>query len=167
MTHDRTVKALRPDFSGAYPEYPRVAVGAVVFHNDRVLLVKRGKPPAEGVWAIPGGTVHLGESLQETARREILEETGIIIQTGEVIYVFEKVERDTDGRVRFHYVIIDLLADYVGGNLQPGDDAKDACWVSREDLSILELSEKTRQLLRSRFGFLGRATQCHTLLKNE
>ncbi len=153
MADERRLTAGAPDAGGAYPPYPRVAVGAVVFHENRVLLVKRGKPPAKGVWAIPGGTVQLGESLQEAARREILEETGIFIEAKDPVYIFDKVERDAQRCVRFHYVIIDLSAEYLGGTLRPGDDAEDACWAAPEDLARLALSDQTRQLLGQQFGF--------------
>ncbi len=143
----------QPFMSGAYPEYPRVAVGAVVFHRNRVLLVRRGKPPAAGLWAIPGGSVRLGESLQEAAKREILEETGILVRVKDPVFTFDMVERDAKGRIRFHYVIIDLLADYLGGDLRPGDDAQEACWALPRDLNDLRLSEKTRQMLSEQFGF--------------
>ncbi|MGD9098202.1 MAG: NUDIX hydrolase [Desulfobacterales bacterium] len=136
-----------------YPDVPRVAVGAVVFHADRVLLVRRGQPPADGLWAIPGGTVELGETLAQAAEREILEETGIRITAREPIYAFDMVERDATGRVRFHYVIVDLEARYRGGELQAGDDAAEARWVSADDMKDLKVSPPTRQLLARRYAF--------------
>jgi 8-oxo-dGTP diphosphatase len=138
-----------------YPDRPRLAVGAIVFKDGRVLLVRRGQPPAEGEWAIPGGSVEIGETLQQAAQRELLEETGIIIQAGEPCFIFDVIQTDTDGRVRFHYVIIDLLADYVEGYPRAGGDAADARWVSAEALGELTLSPKTRDLLLRRFGFGG------------
>jgi ADP-ribose pyrophosphatase len=136
-----------------YPECPQVAVGAVVFKDDQVLLVRRGRPPAEGLWAIPGGSMELGETLQEAAEREILEETGIRIRAGEPVFTFDVVQRDEDGRVRFHYVIVDMQAEYLGGTLCPGDDAAEARWVSADVLENLEASGRTRQLLKRQFGF--------------
>lgn len=136
-----------------YPDCPRVAVGAIVFKDDRVLLVRRGQPPSQGLWAIPGGSIELGESLREAAEREILEETGIIIKARDPVYTFDVVDRDDDGRVRFHYVIVDLTADYVGGVIQPGDDAAEARWVSAAALKVLNVSSRTRKLLTGRFGF--------------
>jgi ADP-ribose pyrophosphatase len=130
-----------------------VAVGAVVFNKNRVLLVRRGQAPSERLWAIPGGRVELGESLREAAQREVEEETGVTVQAGDPIYAFDLIERDQAGRVRFHYVIIDLTADYVKGELRAGDDACDVRWVSSEEIRSLPISEKTRQLLRERFGF--------------
>ncbi len=136
-----------------YPDVPRVAVGAVVFHADRVLLVRRGKPPADGLWAIPGGTVELGETLAQAAEREIREETGIRITALEPIYVFDMVERDAAGRVRYHYVIVDLASHYRGGELQAGDDAAEARWVSADDMKDLKVSAPTRELLARRYAF--------------
>ena len=138
-----------------YPDRPRLAVGAIVFKDGRVLLVRRGQPPAEGEWAIPGGSVEIGETLQQAAQRELLEETGIVIQAGEPCFIFDVIQTDTDGRVRFHYVIIDLLADYVEGYPRAGGDAADARWVSAEELGGLTLSPKTRDLLKRRFGLGG------------
>lgn len=139
--------------TGRYPQAPCVAVGAVVFKDDRVLLVRRGKAPARGQWAIPGGSVTLGESLQEAAEREIFEETGIRIAGGDPAYVFDVVDRDDDGRVRFHYVIVDLDATYRGGELSPGDDALEACWVAAHELEDLDVSHPTRELLSRQYDF--------------
>ena len=134
--------------SGAYPDRPFVAVGAVVFKEDKVLLVLRAKPPAENHWTIPGGCVELGETLQEAAEREILEETGLNIKAGEPVYTFDLIERDPNGAILFHYVIVDLAADYLSGELIPGDDATDVCWASFRDVESLKVSDATRKLLK-------------------
>ena len=134
--------------SGAYPNRPLVAVGAVVFKEDKVLLVLRAKPPAENHWTIPGGSVELGETLQEAAEREIWEETGLTILAGEPVYTFDVIERDSNGAILFHYVIVDLAADYVSGELRPGDDAIDVCWASFRDVKSLKVSAATRKLLK-------------------
>lgn len=139
--------------SGRYPDAPRPAVGAVVFKDHAVLLVRRGQPPALGMWAIPGGSVRLGETLQTAAEREILEETGIVIRAGEPVFVFDVVERDDSGEVKYHYVIVDLAAEYVAGDPRPGDDAADARWVSPDDLATLCVNPATRRLLASKFDF--------------
>jgi ADP-ribose pyrophosphatase len=136
-----------------YPGNPRVAVGAVVFKNDAVLLVRRGRPPSENVWAIPGGRVEIGETLQEAAEREILEETGITIRAGKPVYTFDVIERDGTGKIRFHYVIVDLAAGYVTGDPAPGDDAVEARWVSSQEIKGLQVSAATMKLLKTRFGF--------------
>ena len=137
-----------------YPDAPRVAVGAIVTKEGRVLLVRRGRPPSEGLWAIPGGRVELGETLQEAAERELREETGLHIQAGKPVYTFDVIVRDNRGRVRFHYVIVDLLADYIGGQLQPGDDACEARWVGPAELDELPINQTTLELLQEilRFG---------------
>lgn len=140
-------------FNGAYPNCPQVAVGAIVFKEDKVLLVLRGKPPAENLWSIPGGSVELGETLQEATEREIREEAGITIRAREPVYTFDVLERDNKGNVRFHYVIVDLAADYISGELRPGDDAVDVRWFSADEVNKLKVSEATRKLLNERFGF--------------
>ena len=125
---------------------PQVAVGAVVFHENRVLLVKRKNMPAAGQWAIPGGKVHMGETLAEAAEREIMEETGIRIKAGKPVYVFELIDP-------IHYVIIDLDAKYLSGSLKPSDDAEDARWVGLNELEGLEITESTLKLLSEKFDF--------------
>ncbi|MFH1724782.1 MAG: NUDIX hydrolase [Elusimicrobiota bacterium] len=136
-----------------YPEGPRVAAGAVVIKDGRVLLVKRRHPPKTGLWAIPGGGVRLGESLAEAAERELLEETGVRARAGEPVHTFELIETEPGGRVRYHYVVIDLMAEFAGGELSPQDDAMDARWVSPEELSGLPVTETTLDLLRNRLKF--------------
>jgi 8-oxo-dGTP diphosphatase len=132
-----------------YPESPVVGVGAVVIKDGKVLLVKRGVDPNKGVWAIPGGSLKLGETLQEGAEREIMEETGITIRAKEPVYSFDFFERDGDGRVRFHYVVVDMMADYIDGEVQGADDALEARWVSPDELKYLEVSRNTLKILDS------------------
>jgi 8-oxo-dGTP diphosphatase len=139
--------------SNDYPDVPRAAVGAVVFKEGAVLLVQRGRPPGQGSWAIPGGSVMAGETLQQAAEREILEETGVVIQAAEPVYTFDVIEKDPEGRVRFHYVIVDLAAEYVAGTPRAASDAVDARWVSAAKLRRLKVSASTRKLLKERFGF--------------
>jgi ADP-ribose pyrophosphatase len=139
--------------SSAYPDAPRLSVGAVVFKDNRVLLVQRGRPPGQGQWAIPGGKVNLGETLQAAAEREVLEETGIVVTALAPIYTFDMVERDDRGRVRFHYVIVDVCAEYRSGELMPGDDAAAVLWVAAEELARFRVNSRTRSLLRRTFGF--------------
>jgi 8-oxo-dGTP diphosphatase len=139
--------------SGAYPDLPRVAVGAVVFKDSKVLLVKRAKPPAQGLWAIPGGSVELGETLQQAAEREILEETGITILAKKPVFTFDVIEKDENSLIRFHYVIVDLVADYISGQPLPGDDAEEVRWVSSWELKNLDANPRTLKVLNSVFGF--------------
>jgi len=136
-----------------YPDAPRVAVGAIVFKDNEVLLVRRANPPSRDIWAIPGGSVNIGESLQQAAEREILEETGVRIHAGDPVFTFDYIERDAAGSIRFHYVIVDVLADYLSGAPQPGDDAADARWVSPRAITALKVSSMTLRLLKTQFGF--------------
>jgi ADP-ribose pyrophosphatase len=130
-----------------------VAVGAFVFKDGKVLLVRRANAPSEDLWAIPGGKVRLGESLKEAAEREIKEETGILIRAIEPVFTFDHIETDGNDRIRFHYVIVDLSADYVSGHPRPGDDALEACWISPDQLSGLNVSQKTLDALAKLFNF--------------
>ena len=129
------------------PLTPQVAVGAIVIKDNKILLVKRGKDPGRGQWAIPGGSVKLGETLQEAAEREIREETGLVVRAREPVYTFDFIERDNQ-EVRFHYVIIDLMADLIGGELHPSDDAVDARWVRQEEVDALAVNKSTKEFLK-------------------
>jgi 8-oxo-dGTP diphosphatase len=141
-----------------YPDSPRVGVGAVVLREGRVLLVRRGVAPGRGLWAIPGGALKLGETLQEAAEREILEETGIAIRAGEPIFTCDFFERDGDGRIRFHYVIVDLAADYIGGEAKGADDALEARWISPAEVPALHTTKSTLKLL-WQIGFIVTGTE--------
>jgi len=132
-----------------YPDQPVVGVGAVVIKDGKVLLVKRGIAPSKGMWAIPGGSLELGETLQQGAEREILEETGVVVEAGKPFYSFDFFERDDDDRIRFHYVIVDMMADYISGDVQGADDALEARWVSPEELNDLVVSKNTLNILES------------------
>ena len=138
---------------GSFPKRPVIAVGAVVFNDKRVLLVRRGQPPSEDLWAIPGGKVGLGETLQAAAEREIREETGVSIRALEPVYTFDHIERDETGRIRFHYVIVDMRAEYLSGAIRSGDDAREARWVSAEEIANMTVSSRTRDLLHQQFQF--------------
>lgn len=136
-----------------YPDAPRLAVGGVVIKDDRVLLVCRGRPPAFGEWAIPGGSVELGETLQQAVERELREETGITVRAGEICYTFEAVKRDDEGRVRFHYIIIDLTAEYISGEIAPASDVTEAAWLTPGDLAGRPVNATTIELL-NKLGFM-------------
>jgi len=138
-----------------YPDAPRLAVGGVVIRDDRVLLVRRAKPPAFGEWAIPGGSVELGETLRQAVERELREETGITVRAGEICHTFEAVKRDDDGRVRFHYVIIDLTAGYLSGEPAPASDVTEAEWLTSGDLAGRPINAATLELL-GKLGFTKR-----------
>jgi len=125
---------------------PIIGVGALVKCDLGVLLVKRAKPPSQGLWAIPGGKVNWGETLQQAAEREILEETGIVIKAGAPIYVFDLIEHDSDS-MGFHYVVIDLIAQYVSGQPRAQDDACDAAWFDIDNLQQDTVDENTLRFL--------------------
>lgn len=122
--------------------HPSVGVGAVLVHQGGVLLVRRGKEPLLGRWTIPGGTVELGETLEEALVREIHEETGLTVQPREVLLVFDRVMRE-GGRVRYHYVIVDYWCECLSGTLRAGSDALDAALVRPEDLAAYDLPEES------------------------
>ena len=153
MTDHGADRSIPQSDKNAYPRRPQVAVGAVVFHRGRVLLVRRGRPPAEGQWAIPGGSVELGEPLQRAAEREVYEETAVVIEASEPVFTFDVIERDSQNRIRFHYVIVDLAAEYVSGEPSAGDDAGEARWISAEEAETMALNAATRRLLADQFDF--------------
>jgi 8-oxo-dGTP diphosphatase len=130
-----------------YPEAPIVAVGVVVKRGREVLLVRRLNEPSRGRWSLPGGAVELGETLREAARREVWEECGLQVEPGEVLAVVDNIVRDEAGHIRFHYVLIDLLAEYAGGELAAASDISDARWVREEELQELDVTEKARELV--------------------
>jgi 8-oxo-dGTP diphosphatase len=157
--------------SREYPRAPLVGVGAVIVNAGRVVVIKRGRPPLQGEWSIPGGVVELGETVREAAAREALEETGLVVDVGgsvgtastivsqpasgpgSVLGVFDRivwdeVGRDEAGRVRFHYVLIDVLCRVVSGELRAGADAAEARWLTREELEGFPLEEAARAVLR-------------------
>jgi ADP-ribose pyrophosphatase YjhB (NUDIX family) len=120
--------------SRRYPERPVVAVAAIVFEAGRVLLVKRDREPQKGWWSLPGGGLELGEHLLDGLRREIREETGLEVRILEVVEVLERILRDGEGRLEYHYVLIDYLCEKTGGELRAGDDVSLTEWV---DLGLL------------------------------
>jgi ADP-ribose pyrophosphatase YjhB (NUDIX family) len=120
-----------------YPEAPVAAVGGVVIDDGAVLLVRRVFPPRQGEWSLPGGRLELGESLAEGVAREVREETGLDVEVGVVVDVFDRVHRDEAGRIRYHFVIVDFLCRPRGGSLNAGDDAADVRWVPRADVAAL------------------------------
>src|SRR3977135_2354347 len=109
-----------------HPERPIVAVGAVIVDGDRVLLVKRGQEPLKGEWSLPGGAVEIGETLEEAIRREVREETCLDVEVGPIVDVLDRIRYDPDGRIKFHYVLVDFLCRPLGGTLQGASDAEEA-----------------------------------------
>ena len=130
-----------------YPKHPLVGVGAIIFRGDTVLLVKRNKEPSKGLWSIPGGLVELGESVKDAMRREVREECGIDVQPKELFEVVDAVSRDPMGRVRFHYVIVDFLADWRGGEPMAGSDVAAVWWTPLVDIPTLNITESSRTVI--------------------
>jgi mutator protein MutT len=127
--------------SREYPDYPRVGVGAVVLHQGRVLLVRRGGQPSLGRWTLPGGLVELGETTAEAVRRELHEECGIDITVAGLAGVVDRVVRDAEGRIRYHYVLVDYLAYTDTDHVTAGSDAAEACWVEVERVTELDVTD--------------------------
>jgi 8-oxo-dGTP diphosphatase len=134
-----------------YPDRPLVGVGGVIIHEERALIVQRGKPPRQGEWTVPGGMVELGEPLRGGVEREVLEETGLVVKAGEVLDVFDSIHRDPDGRTQYHYVLVDFLCTRVGGELQAASDVAQARWVTREELESMPLIGFTAQVIKKAF----------------
>src|SRR2546422_240336 len=140
--------ARRPRVSREYPAEPRVGVGAVVLDGDRVLLVKRGRPPALGKWSLPGGLVHLGETTRDAVLREVAEECGLAITVAGVAGVGDRVTRDAAGRVKYHYVLVDYLAYPESTRLTSGSDAAEARWVEIDRVAELDTTDGLVDMIR-------------------
>ena len=130
-----------------YPDRPYVGVGAVIVADGRVLIVKRKYDPLAGQWSLPGGGVELGETLEQSIVREMLEETGLEIEVGPVIEVFDRITRDDDGEVRYHFVLVDYLCWPVGGALRASSDVADARFVDPADLPHYNLTVKANEVI--------------------
>lgn len=130
----------------AVADGPRVGVGAVVIHDGRVLLIRRGKEPLRGRWVVPGGTVEHGEELHDALVREVQEETGVTVRPREVVLVFDRILREK-GEVTYHYVIIDYLCDYVSGTPRAGSDAEAVAFVAPADLGGYDVPEKALEVV--------------------
>jgi 8-oxo-dGTP diphosphatase len=137
-----------------YPERPIVGVLAVVLRGERALVVRRANPPMAGRWGFPGGVLELGETVAEGAMRELLEETGVVAEPTGTLTAIDTIDRDDEGRVRFHYTLVAVRGEWRSGEGVAGDDADEVAWLSRADivegglltapalLSLLELALK-------------------------
>lgn len=130
-----------------YPDRPIVGVGTVIIDAGRVLLVKRGAPPLLGEWSLPGGVVEIGETLRAAAEREAREETGLIVQAGEVLEVLDRIIPGEQGPAQYHYVLIDFLCRLAGGALRSGGDAADAAWAKQDELEKFKLEKPALQVI--------------------
>ena len=131
----------------SYPERPIVGVGAIVLDGDRVLLVKRAHEPLKGEWSVPGGAVEVGETLEEAIRREVREETGLDIEVGPIVDVLDRIRHDPDGRVEFHYVLVDFVCRPAGGTLQCASDAEEATWAEWAHLAQYGVPDATTSVI--------------------
>jgi 8-oxo-dGTP diphosphatase len=133
----------------AQPARPVLSVAAVVVDAGRVVLVRRGKAPDAGQWSIPGGAIALGEPIAAALQREVREETGLEIVVGDFLEVYERIERDEAGAVRFHFVVLDYRCTIAGGMLRAGDDAVDAVFADPADLERYVLADSVRRVIAS------------------
>jgi len=140
-----------------YPKRPILGVGAIILKRDRVLLVERAKAPLKGYWSLPGGVLETGEQLQEGIRREVLEETGLVVEPLRVVTIFERIIRDGKGKPEYHYVLIDYLCRVTGGALQAADDVSRAVWVPRQALDRYRITEGTLPVIEQAFRERARA----------
>lgn len=131
-----------------YPARPLVGIGVVVWHEDRVLLVRRNKPPRRGHWSLPGGAQQLGETVAEAARREVMEEVGLEVELGAIVATVDLIERDPDQRVRYHYTLIDFVAEAASAMLRPGSDAAEAAWFTVAEAETLGLWSETVRIIK-------------------
>ena len=130
-----------------YPDRPYVGIGAVIVHEGRVVLVKRRFEPLAWQWSIPGGAVEAGETLEACITREMAEETGFRVQVGPVIEVLDRITRDDEGRILYHFVLIDYLCWPIGGELQAGSDVAEAVLAEPSELAQYELTEKATSVI--------------------
>jgi ADP-ribose pyrophosphatase YjhB (NUDIX family) len=131
-----------------YPDHPFAGVGAVVIREGRLLMVKRGQEPNKGKWSIPGGGIELGETIYEAAVRETLEECSVQVEIMRVLDAADNIVRDEDGRIRYHYAIIDLLGRYVSGEAKAQSDAAECRWVALTEIEKLDITEILREMLK-------------------
>jgi ADP-ribose pyrophosphatase YjhB (NUDIX family) len=137
-----------------FPEVPLIGVGAVIIEGPRVLLVKRAHPPLKDRWSIPGGVLEVGELVREAAVREAREETGLVVEPLELLGVYDRVLRNPEQRVQYHYVLIDFLCRRVAGDLAASSDAADVRWFTREELPGMKLAEDTMDVIGKGFAKL-------------
>jgi 8-oxo-dGTP diphosphatase len=142
--------------SREYPDSPRVGVGAIVLHEGRVLLVKRGHAPGLGLWSVPGGLVDLGESTVDAARREVEEETGLKVRIAGLVGVLDRITRDAESRVRYHWVLVDYLAIPESiDTLTAGSDAAEVRWVTIDEVDGLPITDGLVDMIRRAIALSG------------
>lgn len=136
-----------------YPSHPVVGVGAVIVRDGKALIIKRAHEPRKGEWSLPGGLLELGESLIDAVRREIKEETNLEVVVGPVIETFDRVHRDADGRIRYHFVIVDFVCWPAGGEATAGSDAEALAWVTSGEIDDYGVNAHAAAVLRKGLAF--------------
>ena len=130
-----------------YPDRPYVGVGVIVFRGKEVLLIKRNKEPSKGQWSIPGGRQTIGETAEEAAQRELLEETGVYVDRLLLVDVVDAIIPDAEGKIKFHYTLVDFMGHWYSGDSRAGDDAQEVRWVHLNEMSSYPLLEKTMNII--------------------
>ena len=130
-----------------YPDRPYVGVGVIVFRDQEVLLVKRSKEPNKGQWSIPGGKQMIGETTAEAAQRELLEETGVKVDQLLLVDVVDTIIPDVEGKIKYHYTLVDYMGQWYSGESRPGDDAQEVRWVHLNELSSFSLLRETMNII--------------------
>lgn len=134
-----------------YPDRPIVGVGAVIVESGRALVVRRGTEPLKGQWSIPGGVVELGETLRQAAAREAKEETGLEVEPGEVLEVVDRIMRDAEQKIQYHYVLVDFLCRRIAGKARSGADASELRWITPEELDSFPIADSAAAVIRKGF----------------
>jgi ADP-ribose pyrophosphatase YjhB (NUDIX family) len=137
----------------SYPARPVPGVGALIIHDERILLVERGREPLKGYWSLPGGAVETGERLEEALRREVFEETGLEVAVVHMIEIFERIMPDEKGATKYHYILIDYICRLTGGELQASDDASRAEWFREEEIATLQMTRGTPAVIAKAFDW--------------
>jgi ADP-ribose pyrophosphatase YjhB (NUDIX family) len=138
----------RTEDGRTYPDRPVVGVGAVVLVDGKIVLVKRAHEPLQGHWNLPGGAVELGETLTQACAREVCEETGLVVEVGPVVELFDRIMLDADGGVQYHFVLVDYLCRPVGGTLRCGSDASEIALADPAALDEYRLTDKAIEVIR-------------------
>ncbi len=135
-----------------YPDRPYVGVGVIVFRDQEVLLVKRKKAPNKGQWSIPGGKQIIGETTADAAKRELLEETGVKVDQLILIDVVDSIIPDVEGKIKYHYTLVEYMGQWLSGEARPGDDAQEVSWSCLNEIDSFSLLEKTINIIHKAFA---------------
>ena len=131
-----------------YPDRPIVGIGCILWRGERLLMIRRGQPPRVGQWSLPGGAQELGETIFEAAAREVMEETGLTLKSPEILTALDMIDRDAQGRTRYHYTLIDVMAEAGEGEARAGSDAAALAWMTPEEALALPIWEETRRIIK-------------------